>query len=171
MALANKLSASWRRWLDVLRSDDRQRLVEFLRDEYAKEAKDVLQFQAHTRRMTYPDFRARMLRIAEEEKTHVEWLRSKISALGGVVPPTIPKVKNGKNSWECLLIDIEEEKRDCASILERIYVLANKVNPEITEGLRRIHEEEKRHYEEFLSMLMKSDPQAFCTTEPDSQME
>lgn len=160
MALTDILSASWRRFLNALRSDDRRRLCELLRDEYVNEAKDVVQFQEHAARMTYPGFRDRLLRIAEEERAHVEWLRDKIRALGGEVPQTMLTVKNGRNSWECLLMDVEEEKRDCVSILERIYTLAEKTDPEIAEGLRRIHEEEKHHHEEIIDMLMKSDPQA-----------
>ena len=160
MAFAAILSAPWRPFRDMLWSDQRRRLIEVLRDEYVDEAKDVAQFQEHARRMTYPSFRNRLLRIAEEEKAHVDWLRDKIRALGGTIPETKLTVKNGRNSWECLRLDAEEEKRDYASILERVYDVAEQTDPEIAQGLRRILEEEKRHRAEILDMLMKSDPQA-----------
>jgi rubrerythrin len=99
MALTDILIAEWRRFLDALRTDERQRLVKFLREEYVDEAKDVAQFEEHARRMVYPHFRARLLAIAEEEKRHVDWLRAKIRALGGEVPPTPPGTKEGRNPW------------------------------------------------------------------------
>ena len=145
---------------DMLWPDSRQRLVEILCDEYADAVKDVAQFQEHAQRMTYPGFRDRLLRIAEQEKAHAEWLGSKIRALGGAIPEARFTIQNGRNSWECLRMDAEEERRDYTWILERVYAVAEKADPEIALGLRRIHEEEKRHRAEFLDMLIKSDPQA-----------
>jgi rubrerythrin len=171
MALREILSTGWQRFFEALRSDERQRLVEFLREEYVDEAKDVAQFEEHARRMIYPHFRERLLRIAEEEKAHVDWLREKILALGGEVPEVPPAVQKGRNAWENLLMDIEEEKRDGIEALERLYTEAQDADPEIAEGLRRIHEEEKRHREEILDLLMRTDPQAFSTTMPNEGLE
>lgn len=171
MDLTEILSAGWRRFFDALRSDERQRLIEFLREEYVDEAKDVAQFEEHARRMTYPQFRERLLRIAEEEKAHVQWLREKILALGGQVPDVPLTVKKGRNAWESLLLDIEEEKRDGIEALERLYTAARDADPEIAAGLRRMHEEEKRHRQEILDMLMRTDPQAFSTTMPPEGLE
>ena len=116
MALTGVLSAGWRQFLNALQPDYRQRLIEVLRDEYVDEAKDVVQFEEHARRLPYPHFRERLLRIAEEEKAHVKWLKEQITALGGEIPQTTFTVKNGKNSWEGLLMDVEEEKRDCTAL-------------------------------------------------------
>ncbi|HWP58950.1 MAG TPA: ferritin-like domain-containing protein [Candidatus Acidoferrales bacterium] len=171
MALTEIVSKGWRRFFDALRSDERQRLVEFLREEYVDEARDVVQFEEHARRMTYPHFRERLRRIAEEEKAHVEWLREKIRALGGEVPEVPMALKRGRNAWENLLMDIEEEKRDRTEVLERLYTVAQDADPEIAEGLRRIHEDERRHREEILDMLMRTDPQAFSTTAPEEPFE
>ncbi len=68
-------------------------------------------------------------------------------------------------------MDIEEEKRDGIEALERLYTEAQDADPEIAEGLHRIHEEEKRHREEILDMLMRTDPQAFSTTMPNEGLE
>jgi rubrerythrin len=54
-------------------------------------------------------------------------------------------------------MDLEEEKRSYADLLEAMHT-AEQDNPEITEGLRRIREEEQQHREELLNMLVKSDP-------------
>lgn len=158
MALTDVFLAGWRQFLHALQPDHRQRLIEVLRDEYVDEVKDVVQFAEHARRMTYPHFRERLLRIAAEEKAHVTWLQDKILALGGEIPQTTFTVKNGKNSWESLLMDVEEEKRDCTSMLEQLYTVVEHADPEIAEGPRRIRDDEKRHREEILDMLLRSDP-------------
>jgi len=160
MALTNVLSASWRQFLNALQPDHRQRLIEVLRDEYVDEAKDVVQFEEHARRMTYPHFREQLLRIAEEEKAHVKWLKEQITALGGEIPQTAFTIRSGKKSWECLLMDVEEEKRDCTAMLEQLYSVVEHADPAIAHGLHRIREDEKRHREEILDMLLKSDPYA-----------
>jgi rubrerythrin len=153
------LHEGWRHFLAALHPDDRQKLVEILRDEYIEEAQDAGQFTRHAQRMAYPQFRERLLRIAVEEQTHVQWLRERILALGGILPEITATPEVGKNSWECLLMDVEEEKRCCGELLQRMHV-AEHADPEIAAGLRRRREEEKRHREEIMDMLMKSDAYA-----------
>jgi rubrerythrin len=159
MSLADVLHKGWQQFLESLHPDHRTKLVEMLRDEYVDEAQDVAQFTRHAQRMYYPQFRDRLLRIADEEQAHVQWLRDQMLALGGQVPQIAFTPKMGKNSWECLLMDVEEEKRCCSELLARMH-MAEHADPEIAEGLRHIREEEKRHREEILDMLMKSDPYA-----------
>ncbi len=159
MSLVSTLYEGWQHFLASLHPDDRQKLVEMLREEYVEEAQDVEQFTKHAQRMYYPQFRERLLRIAAEEQAHVQWLRDKIVALGGEIPQIFFTPKMGKNSWECLLMDVEEEKRCCGELLQRIHI-AEHADPEIAEGLRRMREEEKRHREEIMDMLMKSDAYA-----------
>ena len=159
MSLISALHAGWRHFLEALHPDDRQKLVEMLREEYSEEAQDTVQFTRHAQRMYYPQFRERLLRIAAEERIHVLWLREKILALGGTIPEIPITAKVGKNSWECLLMDLEEEKRCCGDLLQRMHV-AEHTDPEIAEVLRRMREDEKTHREEIMDMLMKSDPYA-----------
>ena len=168
MAFIERFSTGWRQFLTALHPDSRQRLVEVLCDEYLDEAKDVAQFEDHARRMTYPQFREQLLRIAEEEKAHVKWLQDKIKALGGEIPQTTFTVKHGKNSWENLMMDIEEEKRDCASVLKQLYTVVEHADPDIAAELRRIRDDEKRHREEILDMLGKSYPYALPHVTADS---
>ena len=167
MAITRFLVQGWRRLLDALRWDDRQRLIEFLCKEYVNEARDVIQFREHAKRMTYPQYRDRVLRIAEEENAHVEWLRKQILNLGGAIPEKSLPIREGRNPWENLRIDAEEEQRDVRiDVMYQIYAAAERTNPQIAEGLRQLHEQEKRHRQEFLDMLMRTDPQAFETTTP-----
>ncbi len=117
------------------------------------------QFREHASRMPYAQFRERLLQIADEEGKHSQWLREKISAMGGKIPDVSLVPRSGKNSWECLLMDLEEEKRCCAD-LEECLPVVERIDPEIAQGLRRMHQEETSHCEEIRDMLMRSDAQA-----------
>ena len=155
--LTHALAAGWRQFLEALHPDDRQTLLRVLREEYLEEAHDVVQFTQHAPRMPYPQVRARLLRIAEEEQAHVAWLQDKIRGLGGEIPATSFTPQSGNKSWDCLLLDLQEEKRCCQDLLERMH-LVEQIDAEIAEGLRRMREEEMRHREEILDMLTKIDP-------------
>ena len=155
--LKRALREGWQHFFDVLHPDDHQLLLDILRDVYREEAQDVLQFTQHAERLHYPQFRERLLRIAAEEQAHLTWLGDKLLALGGDIPDVSVTAKVGKNAWEGLLMDLEEEKLSYAEFLEAMH-LAEDVDPELAEGLRRIREAEQQHREEILDMLVKSDP-------------
>jgi rubrerythrin len=155
--LKRALQGGWQPFFDALLPDDRQRLVEMLRAAYLEEVEDLAQFTQHIDRMPYPQFRERLLRIAEEERAHVMWLREKLLALGGEVPDIPVTPKRAKNAWQALLLDLEEEKRSYEDLIEALHI-AEQVDPGLAEGLRRIREQERQHREEILDMLAKSDP-------------
>ena len=159
MSVRNLLNKSWQRLQDTWHLDDRKKLLEILVQEYIEEAQHVSQFTEHARQMYYPQFREKLLRIAAEEQEHAQWLREKILAVGGEIPKISFTAKRGKNSWESLLMDLEEEKRCCADLLEQITKMAL-VNQDIAEVLRRIYDDERIHREEIMDMLMKSDAYA-----------
>lgn len=160
MSFKNALQHGWQHFLEVLLPEERNMLLDILREEYIEEAQDVEQFSQHAERMRYPQFRERLLRIAEEEQAHVEWLRQKIVEQGGEVPQITFTPKTAWNSWACLLMDMEEEKRCCGELLERLYV-AEQVDSDIADGLRNMRAEEQRHREEIQDMLMRSDSHAW----------
>ena len=155
--LKKAIREGWQQFFDALQPDEHQLLLKMLRDAYLEEVQDVAQFTQHAERMHYPQFRERLLRIAEEEQAHVAWLRDKIVALGGEVPTVSLPPRVAKNAWEALLRDLDEEKRSYADLLDAMHV-AEEAYPEIAEGLQRIQEEEQKHREEILDMLVKSDP-------------
>jgi rubrerythrin len=155
--LKRALREGWQHFFDGRHADDHQLLLDILRDVYREEAQDVLQFTQHAERLHYPQFRERLLRIATEEQAHLTWLGDKILALGGDIPDVSVTPKVGKNAWEGLLMDLQEEKLSYAEFQEAMH-LAEDVDPELAEGLRRIREAEQQHREEILEMLVKSDP-------------
>jgi len=165
MSIPHSARTRWSQFLDALTPNDRQKLLAWLQDEYRDEAQDVVQLAQHAERMYYPQFRERLRRIAAEEQAHVRWLREQILALGGQ-PPTIARTPTtGQNSWQNLLLDFDEEKRSCATLLEGLRV-ATRIDDEIVAGLQRIWEEEVRHQEEIRDMFVKSEPDAVSAPEP-----
>jgi rubrerythrin len=156
--LGKALKEGWRHFFNALHQDHHQHLLELLRNAYLEEAQDVAQFTQDAERMYYPQFREQLLRIAAEEQAHVTWLRDKLRALGGTIPAVSLSPEGENNTWQALLMDLEEEKRSYADLLEAMHS-AEQDYPEIAEGLRRIREEERQHREELLNMLVESDPE------------
>ena len=136
-----------------------QRLLEILCAEYASEVQMENLFRQHAQKMHYPHFRERLLRIAAAEERHAQWLREKIFAFQGTLPEVSLTETTGKNTWECLLMDLEEERR-CVADLEDRLLKVETFNPEVTLGLRQIQKEEKHHRDEIRDLLMRSDAYA-----------
>jgi rubrerythrin len=158
--LKRALHEGWQQFFDTLHPDHRQKLLALLRDAYLEEAEDVAQLTQDAERMPYPQFRERLLRIAAEEQAHVAWLRDKLHELGGELPAVSFTPKPAKNAWEALFMNLEEEKRSYTELLEALHI-AEQADPELAEGLRRIRQEERKHREELLDLLAKSDPETF----------
>jgi rubrerythrin len=150
---------SWRSLRQVLYPDNRQKLLEILRQEYVEKAQNAIKFTEYAANMTYPQFRDKLLSIAQEEQQHVLWLLEKILAVGGEVPQVSFTPRTGKNAWERLLTVLEKKKRHVPDRIERL-LEAEHIDPGIAQGLRRMRQEEENHRAEIRDMLMRSDPQA-----------
>ena len=129
---------------------DRQNLLELLREAYLDESKDVANFTWHAEQMYYPHFRERLLRIVAEEQSHVRWLEEKIRALGGALPLPVSTPIRGKNTWENLRMDLQEERKDQTELLHGLRT-AEHLDREIAEGLSRLRQDERKHRAELLT--------------------
>ena len=161
MFLVSVLKKYWNELAGEPHNLDRLRTLEILREEYMEETRLMRQFTEHSERMHYPQFRERLLRMAEEQRDHVSWLREKIAELHGSVADleeTSPRDR-GTNTWECLSQDLEEERRCCALLADRIAIAEN-FDAELTKKLEAMFQEEEEHRQEIIDMLMKSDPYA-----------
>jgi rubrerythrin len=147
---------------------ERHQLLTFLRNTYLDESKDVLNFTQHAEQIYYPHVRERLLKIVNEEQSHVQWLEKKIRFLGGEIPEPSPALTRGMNTWENLRRDVEEEKKDDSEFLKGIR-LAERLDREIAEGLTRLRAEEQKHREELLSLLQKSEPDAVPLSPPQPE--
>jgi rubrerythrin len=159
MALSEWLRSTALRFIDTARQEDLHTLIIILRETYLDTIKDVTYFSHHAEHMYYPQFRQRLQEIAAEEQGHIHWLRETIRALGGELPTPTAAAKHGKNNWENLRLDLEEEKKDYDELLQGL-LKAEHLDPAIAEELRHIRGEERRHREELRELLMKSEPGA-----------
>jgi hypothetical protein len=87
--LLSALHSAWQQCCDALHSDPHPTLLEALRDTYLAAAYSVTQFTQDAERMEYPQFRARLLRMAAEDQGHVTWLRDTLLACGGALPTRV----------------------------------------------------------------------------------
>jgi rubrerythrin len=159
MALIDWFRKQWHGLHSTVHKEDRQKLLELLREAYLDESKDVANFTLHAERMYYPHLRERLLRMVAEEQSHVRWLGEKIRALGGAPPQPVSTPIRGKNTWENLRMDLQEERKDQAELLHGLRT-AEHLDREIAEGLSRLRQDERKHRAELLDMLMKSEPDA-----------
>ena len=74
--------------------------------------------------------------------------------------PEIPTT--GKNSWQYLLDDVDEELHGLDDLLEPMQSLRDEL-PDVASMLERIYEDGVKHRAEIREMLMRSDPQARMT--------
>jgi rubrerythrin len=88
------------------REQDRHELLTFLCEAHRHQSENVANFTRHAEQMYYPHLREQLLRIVEEEQSHVRWLEEKISALGGEVSHSSPAPRRGVNTWENLRLDL-----------------------------------------------------------------
>ncbi len=102
MSWVKILRDGWHRLRSAVEADHSQSLLEILSAEYRDAAYGVAQLRQYAERMYYPHFRARLLEIAAEEHSEVEWLQEKIRTLGGSPVRHCFSIEVGKNSWACL---------------------------------------------------------------------
>ena len=158
MAESKRWSRWWRKFLG-LSPDGYHRAVELLRERFLDESRHVTRFTQHAEKMQYPQFRERLLHIAEEEAKHRDSIAEKISTFGGQLPAVPTVAPEEKNSWQYLLADLETERQCAAEIEDEIREIQPEL-PAVAEMLERIHKDGKRHRKEIREMLMRSDPQA-----------
>ena len=154
----NSWAAWWRSFLG-LGPDTTHRALEILNHHYIEESQHIERYTEHAGKMQYPQFRDRLLAIAEEEADHVKWLAEQIKLLGGRVPDVPPLPISEKNSWQYLLDDLKEEQNCAAELITQAQSIRDEL-PTVAAVLDRINEDGKRHRDAIRDMLMRSDPQS-----------
>ena len=163
-----RLSEKVRSSQDPSREQDRRKLLTLLREAYRRQSENAASFTQHAEQMYYPHLREQLLRIVGEEQTHVRWLEEKISALGGEIPHPLSSPRRGVNTWENLRLDLEEEQRDEEAFLDGLRI-AERFDQEIAEGLSRLRHDERKHREQLLDLLQKSEPDAVPVPPPQPE--
>lgn len=153
---------AWTRWLHgVFNPDDRKReqVVEILQHRYMREKQHAMRYAAQADHMQYPQFKAELLRMAEDEERHAAMIAEKLRLLGGEIPTVVPVRLTAENSWQYLRTDLAEEQR-CAGELALDLPHLSGEFPEILAMLERIEADGKVHRAKIRDMLMRSDPQS-----------
>jgi bacterioferritin (cytochrome b1) len=151
-------SHSWiQRWRGFFGLSMENKPLEILRRLYVEESKHAALFAQHALGVQYPQFRAKLEKIAIREAAHVDSIGKQIKLLGGSLPVLRPSKPVTGNSWEILRAALEDESRFAGELLEYAARLEGDF-PEVADLLRRIHADEQKHREEIQEMLMRSDP-------------
>jgi len=149
----------WDSFREYLYPDHQRDLLEILCQEYIEKSENVLKLTNYAATMVYPQFRDKLLRIANEEQDYIPRLADHITALGGKVPDASFSPRPGKNAWERLLNALEKKQRQGSDRIDRL-VRLERIDPKIGEELRRMLQQEEIHQREIQAMMMRSDPQA-----------
>lgn len=134
--------------------------VEILQLSYRDLLRLARQIDAHADQAPYPHVAELLRRMASEKRQRAESLSGKIlSSLGGDTGDGDLEIRLGKNHWERVSIDIEDQRLLERQFLERASLLAEKA-PEVNMLLREVVAAELPHKEIFLDLLARADPQA-----------
>ena len=156
MAVNKDRSKWWGGFLD-LTTGESCTAVDVLRQSYVQEMQQTDRFKQHARRMHYPQYQEKLLRLAGEKGKHAQWIAEKIVALGGKLPDVPERRSTEVNSWQSLLMALEDENRSADRLPEQLRRIGLE-HPDITKHLQDISHEQKKHRDEIREMLMRSDP-------------
>jgi len=156
MPLSKDWSEWWRRFLD-LAPDESATAVDFLRQRYVEEMQRIERFKQHAEKMHYPQYRGKFLEMAKEKRQHAERIGEKIVALGGILSDVAEGRSTDENSWQSLLMGLDDENRSADRLPEQLRRIGLE-HPDITKFLQEMSHEQKKHRDEIREMLMRSDP-------------
>lgn len=155
MALGKDWSQWWRRLLGL--SPDRSlEAVDILREWYVDEMQQADRFKQYARRMHYPQYQGKLLRLATGKSKHAQWIAQKIVAFGGKLQVS-ERRSTDENSWQSLLMALEDENRSADRLPEQLRRIGLE-HPDITKFLQDISQKQRKHGDEIREMLMRSDP-------------
>ena len=117
------------------------------------------QIHAHAQTAPYPHVAQSLRQIALEKRKSANILRETIFNLGGRLDEPQLNLKSGKNHWERISQDIEDQRALESRFLQQSVRLAEEA-PEISDLLKRIVAAEALHKEILMDLVMRADPQA-----------
>ena len=133
--------------------------VEILRADYHALWRLAEQIYTHAGKAPYPHVAMRLRRIASEKRHATSILKKKLLSLGGELEELPLDLKSGKNHWERMVHDLQDQKALESSFFEQTMLLADEA-PEISELLRKIVDTQLPHKEALLDLAARADPQA-----------
>jgi len=134
-------------------------LVGDLLEAYRAEAEHAARLRQHALHAHYPQVGDTLRQLADLEDRHAGWLRDRILALGGGVPPVAPLAPVARNQWERAVAARQEAQRKRRRLVE----LSTRWDPDHPDDaalLRRIEHEDTRALDAYEGLVMRSDPHA-----------
>ena len=159
MGIIKQWSEWWSRFLD-LPDDSFRQAINILQQRYVEETQQRDRFIQHADKMHYLQFRDKLLQISDEKTKYADRIAEAIVALGGKLP-RVPELRStDENSWQQLMIALDDENRSADHLAEQLRGIESDI-PDILKLLQQISEQQKQHRGEVREMLMRSDPFAF----------
>lgn len=155
--LLKKLSAVLR--CAAARNGKSKATVEILKADYHDLRRLAEQISNHAEKAPYPHVTQRLRQIASEKRNSTSILKEKLLSLGGGLEEFPLDLKSGKNHWERMVQDLQDQKALETSFFERTMRLADEA-PEISDFLRKVVDAQLPHKEALLDLVARADPQA-----------
>ena len=154
---------NWSEWLSRfldLPYDSFRQAINILQQRYVEETQQRDRFNQHADKMHYPQFREKLLQISDEKTKYADRIAQAVVALGGKLPSVPELGSTDENSWQQLMIALDDENRSADHLAEQLRSIQSDI-PDIVKLLQHISEQQKQHRGEVREMLMRSDPFAF----------
>ena len=159
MAMTEQWAEWCSRFLD-LPQDSFCQAINILQRRYVEETQQRDRFNQHADKMHYLQFREKLLQISDEKTKYADRIAQAIVAPGGKLP-SVPELRStDENSWQELMIALDNENRSADHLAEQLRGIQSDI-PDIVRLLQQISEQQKQHRGEVREMLMRSDPFAF----------
>lgn len=156
MALTDTITS----WFERNRTRREERTTRtVLADNYRELARLANQLKLHAKKAPYPFVGERLQQMAAEKEKSIALLFEGIEQLGARVAKFDSSIPSGRNHWERMHQDVEDQKRVEARLVDDISCLALEA-PDHSQLLRRLMEVEHRHKAALLDLLARADPQA-----------
>lgn len=120
------------------------------------------QIESHAETAPYPQVAERLRRIANEKWNSSNRLKQIIERAHGSIPEQLQFSGTGKNHWQRLIRDLEEQK-ELDDLLSRHEFALSRRLPEITDFLQELKTMDDSHRQSLTQLIAVADPQAAQT--------
>ncbi len=117
------------------------------------------QILAHAEKAPYPHVAERLRHIALEKQKGANLLKDKLGSGAEKYSEPPLQAKSGKNHWERMVMDLEDQKALETELLQQATVLSAHA-PGTSNLLLKIAAEQAAHKETLLDFVARADPQA-----------
>jgi hypothetical protein len=136
--------------------------VDALRLIYQQISQLAQQIESHAETAPYPQVAQRLRLIANEKRDIGNRLKQIIEKLHGSLPEQLQFSGTGKNHWQRLIQDLEDQK-ELDDRLSRYEFALSRQLPEITNFLQELKTMHETHRQSLTQLIAVADPQAAQT--------